>query len=657
MSESKFFEEYLKYANFLSNNEDPVVSHRIETRTRQYDVTDALRFRVHDPLWMLSRQWQMGEFRGNDAGTALGVYARVRMTPIDQYQIGKDGERVVVASADTPLEPTVEQVDREITPMVRVESALYFLDLLDAADKYCSADREKLRTILMDNKELVLEEKDLSMPRCSIDDSTVAEFTASRNTRLNRFKASCAGKIFDGYKLYGLLGQRNAFFQSRGNESGNTMIELLESLATDYRKWFQNRYCPNSKGKSAWDTQSLGYQFKAENAYGVYTADNYPGGRVSWYSFDLKNTQSKRAPNAKIEEIVSIPTLASYPGSPNKRLWQFEDRKVFMGNSTDMQSKGNIAFLQYATMYGNDWMLFPLKTEIGKYVEVVSIGVYDSFGMWSQIVKRAGKDDKGAKTFGQKWQMFTCAPINPESTSAESAAGLLFPPSMIRTLEGEAIEEVNILRDEMANMVWGVETRLDDGCGSHIDANLLASEVGQYVDESYVKEVEKAQLSVRIDKDGNAVAKSSRDVDFKYTLMTGVPFNWIPFVPQHTKTKQEKVLYKDFLGGREVAFRRGKMPCYFVREKQKGAYYPVRPLSSILHVETCTRPDKTVGEVPLFIDEEQIQGVGTLIVKNCQRSRWIGGKTYTWMGYSKQVKNTQGVSGLEYDTLKDASEK
>ena len=41
---------------------------RLESRTRHEDLTDALRFRVHDPLWMLSRQWQLGEFKRRIVG-------------------------------------------------------------------------------------------------------------------------------------------------------------------------------------------------------------------------------------------------------------------------------------------------------------------------------------------------------------------------------------------------------------------------------------------------------------------------------------------------------------------------------------------------------------------------------------------------------------
>ena len=647
MSESTFFKDYYEKSLFRDNTEKPTISHKLETRTRRYDVTDALRFRVHDPLWMLTRQWQLGEFRGNDAGTAMSVKCRVRTTPIDSYTIGKNGETQVGATADTPLEPLVERIDREITPIVRVESATFFTDLLlEGVGK-----KEALKVLqqLKEIPTLVLKDTDLAMNRSSIDDPKIQELTNEMNPRLNRFKASCQGKTIDGYKLFKGLELTKQQSKDRVRPFDPEIVPLAVRQA--YCKWFKERYLPNSSTSSAWDTQSLGHQFTAKNAYGEYLAGDYVGGRVSWYSFDLEKERAGGPSLGSVETIDSLPTLASYPGAPNKRLWQFEDRKVFLGNSTKMQAKGNIAFMQYATMYGNDWMLFPLKTEVGKYIQVESITVYDSFGIPVVIKDRAGKKDKGANTFGQKWQMFTNAPIQTESQSAQPANGLLFPPSLIRTLEGEPIEKVNLLRDEMANMVWGVETRIDDGCGSSLDASLLASEVNEFVEDAYKESVEKARLSVTV-QDGKTVLKSSRKADYKYVLMNSVPFNWIPFIPQHIKSEEEKKEYKGFLGSREVILRRGKMPCYY-----DGKYHAVRPMSSILKVKPATQRDGSPGETPLFINEEQVQGVGTLIVKNCQRSRWIGGKTYTWMGYSKEVQQTQGVSGLEFDSLHDAAEK
>lgn len=670
------FRDYLNNCDYMGDVGRPMLTNRIETRTRQYDVTDALRFRVHDPLWMLARQWQMGEFRGNDAGTAMSVRCKVRYTPIEGYDLGKDGKRRLSLSKDEPIEPLVERIDREITPEVRVESAVYFIDLLYSLADIGGVDVPKLVRSLVGNSKLALDGKGLSMARSSVGDPGVQAFTESKNTRLAKFKASCVGKVFDGYKLY-LLMQRRTFQQSdlfpelglkpsgsnmyRGTRSvaleQDALTKALGKVLNRYDTWFKERYLPNTQAESAWDTQSLSHHFKAWNAIGQYAAEDYAGGRVSWYSFDMEARKDRRIGRFENREIDVLPTLATYPGAPNKRLWQFEDRKVFMGNSTGLQAKGNIAFLQYATMYANDWMLFPLQTEFGQFLEVYGITVYDSFGIPVTIKEQAGSKDEKPATFGQKWQMFTNAPVRQESPDAKSAPGLLFPPTFARTLEGAPIEEVSFLRDEMANMLWGVETRLDDGCGSSLDASLLASDVSQYVEESYQEEVEKAQLSVSLGKKKETVVESTRKADVKYTLMTNVPFNWIPFIPQHIKTPEEQKLYEGLLGGREVIFRRGKIPCYVVGPNRLGGYYPVRPMSSILKVNSCKASDGTAGEEPLFIEEEQVQGVGTLIVKNCQRSRWIGGKTYTWMGYSKQIKHTQGVSGLEFDTLRDSAEK
>ncbi len=630
MSDSNFFSKYLNNCDFLSDKDQAKVSSRLETRTRAHDVTDALRFRVHDPLWMLSRQWQMGEFRGNDAGTAMGVRCDIKYMDANStiYQMKNGGQFSV--PAETPIEPAVEAINREITPLVRVESALFFMDLV--YEFGAIKEPRQLLGRLRDSDLFVLKEDDLSSGLSSIETPDVVGFTQSRNTRLSKFRRTSSGKIFDGYKLYEYLNKNR------------TVFEVPESLCRKYVRWFKERYLPAGTGHGIWETKSLGYGFSLPSQAGEYVADNYPGGRVSWYSFDVKECSSPT--RFKNESVLSLPTLASYPGAPKKRLWEFEDNKVFMGNSKDMQAKGNVAFMQYATMYGNDWMLCPLTVPVGTFIQVEKITVFDTFGRETVITRRAGEKDTGAKTFGQKWQMFTNAPVNQISSSSQSAPGLFFPPSLIRVLEGEPVEEVCIIRDEMANMVWGVETKVSDGCGSSMDAILLASEVGQYVDEEYDKAVKKARYTVKNDALGNTSVESNRVSDYKYKLMTTVPFNWIPFLPQHINDSNEKKLYSGFLGGREVILRRGKMP-YF----HDGEYRAVRPLSSILKVEMVKTPEGKTGEKPLFIDEEQVQGVGTLIKKNCQRARWIGGKTYTWMGYSKQIKQTQGVSGLEYDNL------
>ena len=50
---------------------------RLEPRCRTADMNAGLQARIYDPLWLLARQWQIGEFQGEDNGSpAVGAVAR-----------------------------------------------------------------------------------------------------------------------------------------------------------------------------------------------------------------------------------------------------------------------------------------------------------------------------------------------------------------------------------------------------------------------------------------------------------------------------------------------------------------------------------------------------------------------------------------------------
>src|SRR3954452_23284370 len=46
---------------------------RLEPRSRDDDVQLGLQAKIHDPLWMLGRQWQFNEFQGQDSGSPVAV--------------------------------------------------------------------------------------------------------------------------------------------------------------------------------------------------------------------------------------------------------------------------------------------------------------------------------------------------------------------------------------------------------------------------------------------------------------------------------------------------------------------------------------------------------------------------------------------------------
>ena len=80
---------------------------RLEGRPRRHDFDRALHAEVRDALWMLSRQWQVGEFVGDDAGSPVLARACLDLRTLDRYQPGHGP--VQELDADGVLEPTVER--------------------------------------------------------------------------------------------------------------------------------------------------------------------------------------------------------------------------------------------------------------------------------------------------------------------------------------------------------------------------------------------------------------------------------------------------------------------------------------------------------------------------------------------------------------------
>jgi len=87
---------------------------RVEARPRTQSFDRALRAEVRDALWMLTKQWQMGEFRGSDAGSP--VFAKVLMSTTRLTKYRPAGGTVRLFDVVTPL---ATQVERRPVPMQR----------------------------------------------------------------------------------------------------------------------------------------------------------------------------------------------------------------------------------------------------------------------------------------------------------------------------------------------------------------------------------------------------------------------------------------------------------------------------------------------------------------------------------------------------------
>lgn len=637
-----YIKKYVGLTSESLKNINPEFKIRMEGRTSNDDMTEALRLRVHDPLWMLTRQWQLGEFRGNDCGTAMSVNCVV-----EEY-----------LRDNSPLEPMMEQINPKIDLMARIESAIYLIDMIRHSKKYDKDEIKEFRKTAIQKWPVDWEETDCQV----LNHKATYEYEQKLNESRDAYFQMYNGKIFDGYKLY------DDIKNNPNKLMDNTIMD--DKMISDYIEWFEKKYFPVNSINEHWIQEDLCYKLSDKVGEHNFEGDRYKGGRLSWYSMDYKDSSNRTtnkkadfnehdkdnntAPKTITRQLMSLPSMAHIAAAPNRRLWQIEDRKVFMGNSIQKQSSGNVAMMKYVTMFSNDWMLFPLDTKIGRYIQLKSIDVIDTFGDKITINgnDRAGKKDK-LKKMEEQWQMFTNTTVNkPKETRLD---GLYYAPILAATIEGKPIEEVKLLRDEMSNMVWGVEHLISNGCGSTIDMNLYASKLTEYVDGLY-KENQPKQTpqEIMFSKEQNPVIKNeSQKATYKYTLQSSVPFNWIPFVPQRLKKTDNNDTF--LFGGREMILRRGKMPCYIwhkEKEDVKIDMIPVRPLSSILR-QGIVQQNNQCSESPLFFHEEAIQTTGIRIVKNYQRSRWINGASYNWLGLYNRISKTESNSGLEFDKISE----
>ena len=93
----------------LSERRFPAITtwNRLESRPRSQHFERALRAEIRDALWMLTKQWQMGEFRGSDAGSPVFAKLLLSTTRLTKYRPA--GGAAQLFDASIPLETKVER--------------------------------------------------------------------------------------------------------------------------------------------------------------------------------------------------------------------------------------------------------------------------------------------------------------------------------------------------------------------------------------------------------------------------------------------------------------------------------------------------------------------------------------------------------------------
>jgi hypothetical protein len=217
--------------------------------------------------------------------------------------------------------------------------------------------------------------------------------------------------------------------------------------------WFARRRAPETQFACASEAQ--------DEAQTVLRADEYTGGHLDWYSFDVDTRPSSRLqrpdggpdplPEVTETALSFLPAPVSFGGMPNPRYWEMENGKTEFAdidaNTTDV---AKLLLTEFALVYSNDWRVIPYEVDVGTLNDVTGLLVTDDFG--EQILVRAA--GRGIDDVWQRWAMYN---LSTKAPAGQADVRLFVPPAVTKLLESAPLEKVHFLRDEMANMAWAVE--------------------------------------------------------------------------------------------------------------------------------------------------------------------------------------------------------
>ncbi len=337
---------------------------------------------------------------------------------------------------------------------------------------------------------------------------------------------------------------------------------------------------------------------KAPRSYGNH------GGHLDWHAFvvDAVDKPSGPPPQPDVEREAFIPSKVTYRGMPVSRWWEFEDAQVNFGAvEANPEDIARMLLTEFAISYGDDAFLVPIEVPVGSLAQVRSLVVSDTFGERHVIPSIASVDGPDGR-----WRMFGLCPRGVRAVPARRSTLCSSPPCSPRASRAPSIEEVLLLRDEMANMAWGVERVVESAAGGSLDR----------------------QRAIQENQPPTTEPPPAAEV-LAYRLASNVPAHWIPLVPVRAPGEE-----------RSVGLGLAAVPRYAVDGTELPPAGPAGQLLAPLNLPNA-----------LLLREEEVPRAGARVTRAWQLGRWIDGSTHVWMGRRKSAGRGEGSSGLRFDYL------
>lgn len=454
-----------------------------DTRDPEFNTMGA---KVRDPAWMLTRQWQFGEFNGEDAGSPVVADMSYEREYMSRVRLGLDSDDTTIDYQNRPLEALVERepmtTASDTSPglRTRVEAGQAFLRALTEAgytksgSPYVADDFVDEST--GDGREFIASEPDEPM-----------------DAEARRFASLSAGRALDGHAVYErIVVQTQKTHQasdwkgvswpsqqaeieklpipqgkSLSDPDAEDLKEGMKNFVDHYEGLFDE---PSSSDSFPWREDRLEYGFEVatgnQNTETVFEAPEYSGGHLDWYSFSVgDDTDSLDAPEAdsdgsRLAEQGSdeaVLSRAEYKGMPVSRFWEFEDGEVSLDSlpaGPDELTK--MLTTDFTFAYGNNWFVLPMDAPIGSLTHITEFTVTDNFGRQTTI-------NPVTHETGGPWNMYMHEDVTSSGTA--DRPGLFLPPTLDESVTSEPKERVYFTRDQMANMAFAVEERVEGPTG------------------------------------------------------------------------------------------------------------------------------------------------------------------------------------------------
>ena len=420
---------------------------RLHPSSEDETLAISVQARIHDPLWLLGRQWQFGELRHDGGATPIDVRVEGTTAPLSRMRGGgadvTTGRSAAIKPTGTPLEALVEREAVRETGLeqlrLRSEAGLHLLRMLRAAGL-----------------------PDTRVAFWIAEGAFVLPPTAVLDDEGREWWDMVEGRIPDGGRLPAVIRARLA-------AGATPPIDPPEAtVLRAWLSWAGDRFELPSSGPSTWSPEHMEYAFSVaglgSSGEVLLTAPEYTEGRLEWYHFEQLQASGTLGVTGQptVHRAFRVPAPLDFAGMPNPRFWTFEDRSVqfdlidVLSNPDVEPSPATMMVLDFALSYSDDWFLLPIALDAWSLFDATTVAVTDVFG-----------DVTVAQPPGGRWNLFRL----DSSGTRFTLSNLFVAAGPAEAIDGPPLEEVHFLADEVANVAWGVERLVPHATGHAVNAS------------------------------------------------------------------------------------------------------------------------------------------------------------------------------------------